>query len=93
MLLNGQHRIFRAGGIIPAGRRIQGRDKDLPASQKLYHKPPQGASLFLPFCLLLFIIFLPLFVAIRARKPLLRFLLRFESLVMFLCVAILYLQK
>ena len=60
----------------------------------LKHYFPQGVSLFLPFCLLLFIIALPLLVDIRARKPLLRLRLRLEVRVIFLCVAIFfYLQN
>jgi len=94
MLFHRHYSIVGTRGIIPTAWWIKGRDENLPKPQKDQHYFPQGVSLFLPFCLLLFIIALPLLVDIRARKPLLRLRLRLEVRVIFLCVAIFfYLQN
>jgi hypothetical protein len=93
MLFHRHYSIVGAGWIIPTAWWIKGRDENLPKPQKGQNSLLQGANLFLPFCLLLFIIALPLLVDIRARKPLLRLRLRLEMRVIFLCVAIFYLQN
>jgi len=63
-----------AGGVVPAGGRIEGRQKEAPELQEGYDEPLyQGANLFLPFLLLRAIIFLPERDLMRARNPLLRF--------------------
>ncbi len=93
MLFHSHYGIVRARRVIPTARRIKRRDKRLPKFQKPDNYLLQGVNLFLPFCLLLLIMALPLLVSIRARKPLLRLRFRFEIRVIFLCVAMLCLQK